>query len=77
MKINSKENNRPIALASIISKVFESVILNRIEGTLTTNFNQFGFKKNHSTDTCIYALKDMLHCYRSMSSCVFVCFIDA
>ena len=43
--INSKDNYRPIALASIVSKLMEKVILNRIEHLLITNANQFGFKK--------------------------------
>ncbi|CAL4186449.1 unnamed protein product, partial [Meganyctiphanes norvegica] len=55
--INSKDNYRPIALASIVSKLMERIILNRIEHFLTTNANQFGFKKGHGTDQCIYVLK--------------------
>ena len=44
-KINSKDSYRPIALASIISKVFEHVLMNRLEEYLYTSDNQFGFKK--------------------------------
>ena len=59
-KINSKKNYRPIALASIISKVLELIILDRISMYLTTNDNQFGFKKKLGTDTCIYVLKEVI-----------------
>ena len=45
---------RPIALANVISKVFESLILLRCEKFLTTADNQFGYKSRHSTDFCIY-----------------------
>ena len=55
--ISSKDNYRPIALASIMSKLIETIILNRTENFLTTNANQFGFKKKHGTDQCIYVLK--------------------
>ena len=43
--ISSKDNYRPIALASIISKLIEIVILNRIEMYLIKTDKQFGFKK--------------------------------
>ena len=52
-RIMPKDNYRPIALASVVSKVAESVIYNRISVYLDTCPNQFGFKRNHSTDQCI------------------------
>ena len=51
--INSKDNYRPIALASVRSKVFERVLLNRLEIYLLTTDNQYGFIRKHSTDMCI------------------------
>ncbi|ELU16585.1 hypothetical protein CAPTEDRAFT_97653 [Capitella teleta] len=58
--INSKDNYRPIALASVLSKVVEMVLLNRLDGYLHTCDNQFGFKNNHGTDQCIYVLKELI-----------------
>ena len=55
-KISSKDNYRPVALASVFSKVIEVIILGRIEICLDTNPNQFGFKKKHGTDQCIYII---------------------
>ena len=49
-RIMSKDNYRPIALASIVSKVLEKILLNRLYIFLDTCSNQFGFKKKHSTD---------------------------
>ena len=43
---------------------------------LTTSANQFGFKKKHSTDICIMALKETIGYYYSMNTPVFVGFID-
>ena len=43
--ISSSKNYRPIALASVISKLLEKIVLNRIEYWLITDDNQFGFKK--------------------------------
>ena len=51
--ISSKDNYRPIALASVFSKIIEVIILGRIEICLDTNPNQFGVKKKHGTDQCI------------------------
>ena len=50
--LSDKNNYRPIALSSTISKVFENVILYRLEEYLWTTDNQFGFKAGHSTDLC-------------------------
>ena len=49
-RINDSDNYRPIALASIVSKVVEKVILNRISEFLLTTCNQFGFKNKLGTD---------------------------
>ena len=51
--LTDKNNYRPIALSSIASKVFEHIIILRLEEYLWTNNNQFGFKSGHSTDLCI------------------------
>ena len=42
-------SDRPIALATIMSKVFESVLLLKCETYLDTCDNQFSFKSKHST----------------------------
>ena len=43
-RFHCTSNYRPIALASIMSKLLEKIILNRISDNLVTNPNQFGFK---------------------------------
>ena len=57
--VTDKGNYRPIALSSVISKVFEH-ILDRIESFLYTTDNQFGFKAKHATDQCLYLLKEVI-----------------
>ena len=52
-RIMSKYNFRPIAPASVVGKLAESIILNRISSYLDTCSNQFGVKRNHGTDQCI------------------------
>ena len=65
------------ALSSITSKVFEHIILLRLEEYLWTTDNQFGFKAGHSTDLCIYALSELIEYFKSRSTSVYVAFLDA
>ena len=44
---------------------------------LYTSDNQFGFESKHSTDQCIYILKEIVDFYKSNNSPMFLCFIDA
>ena len=74
--ISSFDNYRPIALATIMSKVIEKIIYNRIETLMTTTPNQYGFKKKHGTDQCIYVLKEVIDMYKSLDATVFVCYLD-
>ena len=76
-RINDSDNYRPIALASIVSKVVEKVILNRTSEFLWTTCNQFGFKNKLGTDMCIYALKEIVENHRSHNGSMFMRFIDA
>ena len=75
--ICSKDNYRPIAIASVLSKVLEFMILERIEMFVYTHENQFGFKKQHGTDTCIYVMKEIINIYQRLGSSVYLCFLDA
>ena len=54
---SSKANYRLIALKLVLSKVFETAFLSKLESVFETSDYQFGFKSHHSTDLCIYTLK--------------------
>ena len=73
----TKNNYRPIALSSTISKVFENVILHRLEEYLWTTDNQFGFKAGHSTDLSVYALTEFIEYLKRRTTSVYVAFLDA
>ena len=75
--VTSKDNYRPIALTSIISKVFEIVILNIYSEFLKTAPNQFGYKFGLSTEVAIFSFKEIVNYYRSLSSNVYICLLDA
>ena len=73
--LSHKNNYRPIALSSVISKVFENVILYRLEEYLWTTNNQFGYKAGHST--YLYALIEFIEYFKRRSTSVYVAFLDA
>ena len=75
--INDKNNYRPIALVTAASKIFELAMLDLIEHNIETSCNQFGFKRKHATDACIYSLKNVTEYYRHKNSPVFSCYLDA
>ena len=69
-------NYRAIAISPAISKIFESILLCRIESHDDADDYQFGFKHHHSTMTCTNYLKKTVDYYTSRGSHVFACFID-
>ena len=75
--ITSKGNYRPIAIATVISKILEMCIQKRLQEYLWTTDNQFAYKKGHSTDMCVFILKEMIRFYRKHRTPVYVCFLDA
>lgn len=64
VKVGSLDNYRPIALASILSKVLESILLDRLNEVINATDNHFGFEAKHGPDLCIYALKEIVNKYR-------------
>ena len=70
-------NYRPIAIATITSKLLESIILLKCEEYFFTSDNQFGFKAGHSTEFCIYSLLECIDFYKKRNTTVFVTFLDA
>ena len=91
-KLNSSDNYRPIALASVMFQVLETVLLSRPERYVLSTDHQFGFKQKHhaeqkqtkascstmlhGTDLCMFALKEILDKYNRQNSTIFMCFID-
>ena len=70
-------NYRPIALATVISKLFEHVIHSHISPTCMSSDHQFGFKTKHSTNMCVFLLKQALSFYSKHDTPVYATFLDA
>ena len=62
--LSNSNNYRPIAIATITSKVLEPLILLKCEEFPYTSDNQFGFKSGHSTELCIYTLQEYIEYYK-------------
>ena len=58
-----KDNYRPIALVTACSKIYELCLLEIIGKYLDTHNHQFDFKKQRSTDMCIFTLKSVIKYY--------------
>ena len=58
----SIKDYRPISVLSVLSKVYEHVILDQLCSFIETqnfyNINQSGFRKGHSTNTLLLKLRD-------------------
>ena len=74
--ISNSSNYRPIAITSIISKLFEIIVLERYRSILVTSPNQFGFKRGHGTESCLFVFKQIIDFYKRNSSPVYVTFLD-
>ena len=72
-----KNNYRPLALVTAFSKMFELSLLEIIEKYLDKHDHQFGFKKQHSTDMCIFTLKSVIKYYTQQPTPVYSCFLVA
>ena len=51
--------------------------MNNFIDIMRSHENQFGFKKQHGTDTCIYVMKEIINRYQRLGSSVYLCFLDA
>ena len=69
---SDKNNYRPIAIVTGLSKIIELCFLNLIESHPLTQENQFGFKKKYSTDLCIFTVKSTIKYYNMYNSPVFM-----
>ena len=66
---------RPLAVETVVSKLFEQVIFVNIKNFVDTTDNQFGFKTKHNTDMCVFLLKQAISYYITRCSPIFYVFL--
>ena len=64
-------------LPSLVLRQTYLLIISKYGEFFDTRCNQFGFKKKHSTDMAVFALKEVINYYNSMSSPVYACMLDS
>ena len=74
--LNSVTNYRPITLTHVISKVFESVILNVCKDNLCSDELQFGFKSGLGCSDAIFCIRTVVDYYIENGSSVFAAALD-
>ena len=74
--LNNSDNYRCIAISSCISKLFELVLLEYIQGIVELSDCQFAFRRNHSTNIAHALLKKVASGFRYRDSFTFLCFLD-
>ena len=70
--VMDKDNYRPVAVTSVVSKIIELILFDRLHDKLWTVCNQFGFKSKHGTGICVFSIKQDIEYYNSRSSPVYV-----
>jgi Reverse transcriptase (RNA-dependent DNA polymerase) len=75
-KAMSCNDFRGIAISSILSKAFEHCILNRFERYLSTDDNQFGFKRGLGCTHAIYTVQNIVNNFIKGGSTVNICSLD-
>ena len=76
----SMKDYRPISVLSVLSKVYERVILNQLCSFIETqnlyNINESGFRKGHSTNTLLLKLRDDIRTAMNRSEVTLSILID-
>jgi hypothetical protein len=73
---NDSSNYRSIAIGNIIGKILDKIILSQHSEVLSTNPLQFGFKRQHSTVHCTFALCEFIELYTDQNSWCYVILLD-
>ena len=77
-KCHSDSNNyRGIALSSLLLKLLEYIIINKIENNLNSSDYQFAYKREHSTIMCNFLLDQTIQYYLNNNTDVYCVFLDA
>ena len=75
--LNDSNNYRGITLSSIIGKMFDNILLRNNFEIFRTNDLQFGFKPDHSTTQCTFAVQEVCNYYVKQNSEVYCVLLDA
>lgn len=75
--ISSIDNYRPITLSPIVSKLFESLLIEKFSIYMCTDDLQFGFKPGLGCGDAIFALRQAIEYFNERCSNVYIASLDA
>jgi hypothetical protein len=75
--VTSVDNYRPITLSPVISKIFESALLDKYSHYMKSDDLQFGFKKGLGCTNAIFSLRKVVEYFNSRDSNVYLASLDA
>jgi hypothetical protein len=75
--LSAMDNYRPITLSPVISKVFESFILEKYSRYFSVDPLQFGFSKGIGCSTTLFALRQVVQLFNLRGSNVYIASLDA
>ena len=74
--LSSSSNYRPVMASSVLLKLFEYCLLEKISPYIELNDRQHGFRESYSTMTACLTLKETILNYSNCNSDVYACFVD-
>ena len=77
MSKQCSDNYRALTIGTGLSKLLETIILNKQTDALKTSELQFGFKEKSSTTMCTFMVLETIEYYKSKGSNVHVMLLDA
>ena len=77
MSKQCSDNYRALTIGTGLSKLLETVIMNKQTDALKTSDLQFGFKEKSSTTMCTFMVLETIEYYKSKGSNVHVMLLDA
>ena len=75
--LSESSNYRSIAVSSVIGKLFESILLIKLNELILPCDYQFGYKRHSSTTICSFILNQTVQYYKNSKSNVYCLFLDA
>ena len=74
--LSNSDNYRPVMLSSVLLKLFEYCLLEKISPYFSFNDRQHGFRPKYSTSTACFVFRETMSNYIHSGSSVYFCFVD-
>ena len=76
-EVREPSDYRPISISSVLSSLFEYLILEKIPAIKNSSGNQFGYKENSSCKNVFYVVNEAINFYHHGKSPLYIISLDA